>query len=85
MDIIFISLGPGPESKNIFGVNEGAPFCKLDHFIAFLCWPKMVLLKKGVSNFAFIKLPTKKFYNIEPRGLYYKTFYSHNLRIFIIS
>ncbi len=33
----------------------------------------------------FVKYGRKKFYKIGPWGLYYKTFYGGNLRIFVIS
>ncbi len=77
-------LNLGVKFKNIFGVNLLTTlFCKLDNCITvtiiFLCCEMIQLSKKSDLIFA------KKFYDIDSRGLYSKTFYGRNLRIFLIS
>ncbi len=44
-------------------------------------------IARGVMHFysLWIKLGSYSFYEIDRRGMYYKTFYNHNLQIFVIS
>ncbi len=47
---------------------------------------KVIASYKHSSLFGnVIRDEEKKFYNIDPWGLHYKTFYDHNLQIFVIS
>jgi hypothetical protein len=45
----------------------------------------MVIIQATGLLYSRSKFTPKQFYEIDPWGMYYKTFYGRNLRIFVIS